>query len=63
MSIHFYQFGYIIPSISKYCTWWTFFEYSLDVIISLLMSVISIQRHLLIFNEYLLRIRLKRYIL
>ncbi|UJR29493.1 hypothetical protein I4U23_010705 [Adineta vaga] len=62
MSIHFYYFGYIIPSTSAYCTWWTFFEYTLSGINGFLMSIISIQRHILIFYNHLLRIQFKRYL-
>jgi hypothetical protein len=62
MPIHFYYVGYIEPATPTYCTWWTFFEYSLDVIIADLTVVISIQRHILIFHEPILRICLKRYI-
>ena len=62
MPIHFYALGYVSPATPAYCTWWTFFEYSLDVIIGLLTVVISIQRHILIFHDHILRIRVKRYL-
>ena len=62
MPIHFYALGYVSPSSPTYCTWWTFFEYSLEVIIALLTLVISIQRHILIFHDHILRIPVKRYL-
>jgi hypothetical protein len=63
MPIHFYRTGIVSPSTPSYCKWWTFFEYSLNLISELLMSVISIQRHIFIFQPRLLDHRLKRYIM
>ena len=63
MPIHFYHLGYISPATSSYCTWWTFFEYNVEVISALLMCVISIQRHFLIFNHHLFGIPWKRVLL
>ncbi|CAF1513861.1 unnamed protein product [Adineta ricciae] len=63
MTIHFFYFHYVIPAISTYCTWWTFLAYSLSSICEFLTAIISIQRHILIFQPHLLQMRLKRYIL
>jgi hypothetical protein len=63
MPIHFYYDGYVSPATASYCTWWTFFEYNLNLSSELLMAVISIQRHILVFHAYILQIRLKRFLL
>lgn len=63
MPMHFYRFGFVQPSTSIFCTWWTFFEYSLDIIIALLTAMISIHRHVLIFHDQLLQNRLQRYLI
>ncbi len=63
LAIHFYYFGRVKPSTSAYCTWWTFFQYTLSVSNEFLMATISIQRHILIFNSHLLHIRIKRFFL
>ncbi|CAF4354722.1 unnamed protein product, partial [Adineta steineri] len=55
--------NYVTPSTAAYCTWWTYFEYSLNLISELLMAVISIQRHIFVFQPRLLNIRLKRYVM
>ncbi|CAF1066031.1 unnamed protein product [Adineta steineri] len=57
---HFYSIGRVIPATAAYCTWWTFFEYTLNLINELLMTTISIQRHMLIFYAQILQIRFKR---
>ena len=63
MPIHFYSLGYVNPATAAYCTWWTFFEYSSNLISELLMAAISIQRHILIFQSHILQVRFKRYLL
>ncbi len=63
MVIHFYHFGRVNPATAAYCIWWTFFEYTLSVSSEFLMATISIQRHMLIFNSHMLRIRKKRFLL
>lgn len=63
MPLNFYYIGYVSPAVPAYCTWWTFFEYTLDVACGLLVGVISIQRHLLIFHERILHVLYKRIIL
>jgi hypothetical protein len=63
MVIHFYHSGRVMPATAAYCTWWTFFEYTLSVSSEFLMATISVQRHILIFNSHLLRIQKKRFLL
>jgi hypothetical protein len=63
MPIHFYYLGYVNPATAAYCTWWTFFEYTLNLSSELVMAVISVQRHIVIFQGHLLRIRSKRFLL
>jgi hypothetical protein len=60
MVIHFYYIGHVSPATAAYCTWWTFFEYTLSVSSEYLMATISIQRHMLIFNGHIVRIKYKR---
>jgi hypothetical protein len=62
LSLHFYRLGYVSPATSFYCTWWTFFEYTIDAISEFLLVTISIQRYMIIFNGHLLRIRWRRYL-
>ncbi|CAF0765959.1 unnamed protein product [Adineta steineri] len=63
MPIHFYFLNYVTPATAGFCTWWTFFEYSLNLTSELLMAVISIQRHILIFQPSLLNTRFMRFLL
>jgi len=63
MSIHFYYVNHVSPSTETYCKWWMFFELTLDTINKLLVAIISIQRHILIFQPNILCINLKRYLL
>jgi hypothetical protein len=62
MPIQFYRLGYISPATAAYCTWWTFFEFSLNVASEYLMGAISIQRHMLVFQSRLLQVRWKRFL-
>jgi hypothetical protein len=57
--IHFYYLGRVSPATAAYCTWWTLFDYILNASSEILMATMSIQRHLLIFNSHMLRIRKK----
>ncbi|CAF3495207.1 unnamed protein product [Rotaria sp. Silwood1] len=50
MAINFYYFGYVNPATSTYCTWWPFLEYSFNLISELLVTSISIQWYMLIFQ-------------
>jgi hypothetical protein len=63
LDIHFYYLGYVSPATPIFCTWWTFFEYTLYVISEYLMATISVQRHMLVFNAHVLRICWMRIVL
>ena len=55
MSIAFYHSGGIVrPATNAYCTWWTFYDYTLFTLNGSLMAWMSIERHLLIFHNGLL---------
>ncbi|UJR19696.1 hypothetical protein I4U23_022830 [Adineta vaga] len=60
MTIHFYHLSRVSPASAAYCTFWTFFEYTLNVSSEILMAIISVQRHIFILNGNLLHIRIKR---
>ncbi|CAF0711958.1 unnamed protein product [Adineta steineri] len=60
LSLNFYAVGYVSPATPAFCTWWTFFAYTFYVTSEYLMATISVQRHLLVFNGHILRIRWKR---
>jgi hypothetical protein len=62
LTLHFYRLGYVSPATSIYCTWWTFFEYTIYAVSEFILATISVQRHMIIFNAHLLRIRWKRYV-
>ena len=59
MVINFYRLGYISPATAGYCTWWTFFEYTMTGLSEFLMATICVQRHVLIFHTHLLHHRVK----
>ena len=59
LNIHYYALGRVSPASPVFCTWWTFFAYSLYVSGEYLMAAISIQRHILVFNGHVLRVRWK----
>ena len=63
MAMHFYRLGYVTPATPAYCTWWTFFEYTLDVAGALLVVTISLQRHVLVFHDQLLHVTRNRWLL
>ncbi|CAF1675094.1 unnamed protein product [Adineta ricciae] len=63
MVIHYNHLGYISPATKAYCIWWEFIEYTLNASGEILMSIISIQRHLLIFHGELFHKRFYRYLL
>lgn len=54
---HFYQLGRVNPATVAYCTWWSFWEFTLTGANEFLMATISIQRHFLIFQSPLLQNR------
>lgn len=56
MVINFYRLdGIVAPAVSAYCTWWVWFEFSLNTINGFLMAWISVERHLLIFHSHFMR--------
>lgn len=61
MVIHFNYLGRVSPATPGYCTWWTFLEYTLNAAGEMLMAIISIQRHIFIFQIHLLNNRFYRY--
>lgn len=63
LNLHFYAVSYITPTLPIFCTWWTFIEFTLYVTSEYLMATISIQRHMLVFNNHILRIRSMRIVL
>ncbi|CAF1411193.1 unnamed protein product [Adineta steineri] len=60
--VHFLHLSRISPATGTYCKFWLFLESTLDASNAFLAAVISIQRHTLVFQPNILRIRLKRYI-
>ena len=58
--LNFYFRGYVNPATPTFCTWWTFFEFTLYATSEYLVLTMSIQRHMLIFNGHILQIRWKR---
>ncbi len=62
LSLHFFRLGYVSPATPIYCTWWTFFEYTIFIASEYLLATISLQRHIIIFSPHLLRIRSMRYL-
>ncbi|CAF1445886.1 unnamed protein product [Rotaria sordida] len=63
LPLHFYHHSYVNPATPTFCTWWTFFEFTLYVTSEYLMATISVQRHMLIFHGYVLRISWMRIVL
>ncbi|CAM2704939.1 unnamed protein product [Rotaria socialis] len=56
MPMHFFHLnGIVQPPTSAYCTWWVWYEFSLNTINGCLMAWISIERHILIFHSVFLR--------
>jgi len=51
----FYLNGIVHPATSSYCTWWIWYEFSLNTTNGILMAWISIERHLLIFHSNFIR--------
>jgi hypothetical protein len=62
LSIHFYRVGYVSPATPLYCTVWNFIEFTMYVSSGFLLATISLQRHIIIFNANLFRIRWIRYV-
>jgi hypothetical protein len=57
LSLSFYIRGYVSPRTSNYCICWTFFEYVMYAVPQYLLGTISVQRHMFIFHQHLLRNR------
>jgi hypothetical protein len=56
MPMNFFRLnGIVQPATSAYCTWWIWYEFSLNTTNGLLMAWISIERHLLIFHSNFIR--------
>ncbi|CAF3819622.1 unnamed protein product [Rotaria sp. Silwood1] len=56
MPMNFFQLdGIVRLTTSAYCTWWTWYEFSLNTTNGFIMAWISIERHILIFHSYFLR--------
>jgi hypothetical protein len=51
----FHSNGIVQPATTTYCTWWIWYEFSLNTINGFLMAWISIERHLLIFHSNFIR--------
>ena len=62
LDVRFYYLGYVSPATPSFCTFWTFIEFTLNEVSEYLMATISVQRHMLIFNGHVLRIRRMRFI-
>jgi hypothetical protein len=60
LPFRFYHLGYVSPANPKFCSFWTFFEFTLYATSEFLVATMPIQRHMLIFNGHILRIRWKR---
>lgn len=59
-TLHYLRLNYVSPSTSGYCTFWTFCVFVFNAMGEFLVATISIQRHMLIFNSHVMRIRRKR---
>ncbi|CAF1517611.1 unnamed protein product [Adineta ricciae] len=55
LSLSFYIHGYVNPPVASYCIWWTFFEYIIYASSEYLLAIISLQRHIFIFYQNILR--------
>ena len=63
LSLDFYSRGYVNPPTATYCIWWTYFEYTIYAVSEYLLATISVQRHMFIFSQNVLRNRWRRNIL
>ncbi len=55
--------SYVYPSNDLFCSLWTWFHYSVNIINLFLMAYISIERHLIIFHGQILQNKLGKYLL
>jgi hypothetical protein len=57
LSLNFYIYGYVNPPTATLCIWWTYFEYIMYAVPEYLLATISLQRHMFIFHQNILRNR------
>ncbi len=62
VSMAYYRFGEVIPAISAFCTWWGWWDCSLNGASRFTMAWGSIERHLLVFNITLMNTKVKRFV-
>lgn len=62
LAIRFYSMSQVNPATHGYCLTWIFLEFTCYTLSELYIATIAIQRHMLIFNGSILRIRWKRII-
>ena len=63
MAMQFFHLGRVIPATAAFCTWWTYMEYTLNISSQFIVAIMSLQRHLLVFQPNLLRRRLTLWLL
>ncbi|CAF2521647.1 unnamed protein product [Rotaria sp. Silwood2] len=63
LNLNFYYHDNVTPATPAYCTGWVYLEFTLCSISEYLMATISVQRHMLVFNRYVLQIRRMRILL
>ena len=63
IALHFFHLGRVVPATAAVCTWWTYIEYTLNIANQFIVAIMSLQRHLLVFQPNLLRTRLKLWLL
>ncbi len=61
--INHYRLGYDNFRKPSFCLWWYWLDYTLLLISLFLTATASVQRHILVFNSYWLRIHRKRWLL
>lgn len=59
----FFYVGFVTPTTSAFCTFWTASMTTLDGITNCLLATISVQRHMLIFYAYILQNHRARFLL
>lgn len=63
LSLYFFYIGRVYPMSAAYCSFWTAFESVLNISSDYLLATMSVQRHMLIFNGNVLRVRWMRNLL
>ena len=61
--VNFLRLNRVSPATGTYCKFWIYVESTLDAVNEFLVTIMSIQRHILIFQPNILHIRYKRYLL